>query len=347
MMMPNHATASLRSRALLLMSYVCLILAAAGTVARAENTHARNALAENTPPANTPPANTPVANNCPATALGTSRTLTLGTKGGFKIGLKSYPQSLDLADHEVVLTFDDGPSPKTTPLVLDALGKECVHATFFLIGRNAAAYPALVKRELAAGETIGHHTFSHPAKTLRLMSEAAAKADIEKGFAADDTAAYGQFTGAPKVGFFRYPGFADTPALDAWLASRNIGVFGADLWASDWLPMSPDEELKLVLERLDKEGRGILLLHDTKRSTALMLPKLLAALKQKGFHIVQLVPADSAPPQFRAAPKGWTSETEEILAKVLSPHKGRREHVKRGKPGARGKAPPQLPEPGP
>jgi peptidoglycan-N-acetylglucosamine deacetylase len=259
---------------------------------------------------------------CPKNALGTERTLTLGTKGGLAIGLKTYPQTLDLADHEVVLTFDDGPSPTLTPHVLDALAKQCVHATFFLIGRNAAAYPALVRRELAAGETLGHHTFSHPAKTLRLMQDAAARADIDKGFAGDEKAAYGIASATdttPKVPFFRFPGFADTPQLDAWLKSRNIGIFGADVWASDWRDMTPDAELKLVLERLEKTRGGILLLHDTRRSTALMLPKLLVELKKRGFHIVRLVPGSGPPPHLRDAPKGWTSETEGILAKVL-PH---------------------------
>ncbi len=259
---------------------------------------------------------------CPADALGVSRQIVLGTKGGFAIGLKTYPQSLDLADHEVVLTFDDGPSPATTPLVLDALAKQCVQATFFLIGRNAAAHPALVRREIAAGHTLGHHTFSHPAETLRLMSEAAARADIEKGFAADDKAAYGKSKSAtaeagPKVRFFRFPGFADTPKLDAWLESHNIGIFGADFWASDWLMLTPDAELERILTRLDKDGRGILLLHDTRRSTALMLPKLLVELKKRGFHIVHVVPGAGPPPPFRQAPQGWTSETETILAKLL------------------------------
>ena len=55
---------------------------------------------------------------CPAGTLGTSRVLSLDTKGGLALGLKTYPQSLDLADHEVVLTFDDGPWPATTPAVL-------------------------------------------------------------------------------------------------------------------------------------------------------------------------------------------------------------------------------------
>lgn len=248
------------------------------------------------------------AATCSADKLGVARTLVLSTKGGFEVGFKSYPQSLDLADHEVVLTFDDGPSPKTTPAVLAALGKECVKATFFLIGRNAAANPALVRREVAEGHTIGNHTYSHP--ILRLLTEAAARADIDKGFAADEKAA-----GQP-TSFFRFPGFADTPALRAWLKSRDIGIFGADLWASDWLTMTPDEERELVLERLQKAGRGILLLHDTKQSTAAMLPALLRDLKTRGFKIVRIAPGD-AKPVFRKAPPGWTSETEAILAKVL------------------------------
>ena len=77
------------------------------------------------------------APGCGPDKLGTERTLTLSTAGGFAIGLQTYPQTLALADHEVVLTFDDGPWPTTTPKVLDALARECVKATFFLIGRNA------------------------------------------------------------------------------------------------------------------------------------------------------------------------------------------------------------------
>jgi peptidoglycan-N-acetylglucosamine deacetylase len=270
---------------------------------------------------------------CAADRLGVARTLVLSTKGGFAVGLKTYPQSLDLADHEVVLTFDDGPSPKTTPAVLAALAHECVKATFFLIGRNAEANPALVRRELAEGHTVAHHSYSHP--IMRLMSNAAARADIEKGFVADDEAAYGKADENPKVPFFRFPGFADTPALVAWLKSRDVAVFGTDLWGSDWLKMSPDEERKLVLARLEAAGRGILLLHDTKESTAAMLPALLRDLKTHGFKIVHIVPGDIKP-AFRTAPAGWTSETEAILAKVLP---GLKAHHKSNAEGA-----PHLPE---
>ena len=78
-----------------------------------------------------------------------------------RVGLKSFPQTLPLEDHEVVLTFDDGPWPATTPRVLAALAQECVRATFFLIGKPASEHPALVRRIAAEGHTIGHHTWTH------------------------------------------------------------------------------------------------------------------------------------------------------------------------------------------
>ena len=252
---------------------------------------------------------------CPAGALGTARTQQINTGSGAAIGLKTYPRTLDLAEREVVLTFDDGPLPGTTARVLDALAAECVKATFFLVGRNAQANPELVRRESAEGHTVGHHTFSHPSLTLRGLGDAAAKADIERGFAADDIAAYGSYGSGPRVKFFRFPGFGDTAPLLAALAGRGIAVFGADLWASDWLPMTPAAELALVLGRLEDEGRGIVLLHDTKANTAAMLPALLRALKARGFKVVHLAPGEGATP-LRAAPPGWASETERTLARM-------------------------------
>jgi peptidoglycan-N-acetylglucosamine deacetylase len=196
---------------------------------------------------------------------------------------------LVLKDHEIALAFDDGPSAQTTPRI-DALAVECVEATFFVVGRNAEALPFLVKREVVEGHTVAHHTFSHPAETLRQMNVKAAQEEIVKGFEADDKAAYGTASGAPEVPFFRFPGLADTPELVAWLSARNIAVFGADFWASDWLNMTPEVEVTLILAQLDREKRGILLLHDTEQQTADMLPALLLELKQYGFKVVALAP---------------------------------------------------------
>ena len=246
-----------------------------------------------------------------AQVLGTPRTIAVG--GGVTVGLKTYPQTLDLNDHEVVLTFDDGPSPRTTPRILDALAAECVKATFFLIGQNAAAAPALVRREVTDGHTVGHHTWSHPAVTLRGLSEALALDEIDRGMMTDDKAAYGTARDRPRVPFFRFPGFADTKPLLDDLAKRNIAVFGADLWASDWIPMTPETELEHLMDRLGRARRGIILLHDTKEQTAEMMPAFLAALRAGGYHVVGLVPG---PPGtvLRPAPAGWTSETEVVLS---------------------------------
>jgi peptidoglycan/xylan/chitin deacetylase (PgdA/CDA1 family) len=223
-----------------------------------------------------------------ADALGTSRVLTVDAATTPRVGRKSFPQTLPLAPNEIVLTFDDGPWPGTTPHVLDALKHECVHATFFVLGRNAIADPALARREIAEGHTVGYHTFSHP--LLNRMRQTAAEAEIERGFTSVDTVLYGKAGPNPATPFFRFPGFASSPALLDGLQHRGIVVFGADVWASDWNPMAPGQELALLLRRLKASHGGIVLLHDTKRQTAIMLPKLLRALKGGGYHIVQVVP---------------------------------------------------------
>jgi peptidoglycan/xylan/chitin deacetylase (PgdA/CDA1 family) len=88
-----------------------------------------------------------LAADCPRKGtLGTSRILSVDAATTPRVGLKNFPQTLPLEDHEVVLTFDDGPWPPTTPRVLVALAQECVRATFFLIGKPASEHPALVRR---------------------------------------------------------------------------------------------------------------------------------------------------------------------------------------------------------
>jgi peptidoglycan/xylan/chitin deacetylase (PgdA/CDA1 family) len=234
-------------------------------------------------------------------ALGTARVLAVDAAAYPRVGRKHFAQTLPLAPKEVVLTFDDGPAAWTTPRVLEALKHECVRATFFLLGRNAAANPALAHRILADGHSIGYHTFSHP--LLSHLAPAAAEAEIDRGIVAVDTAVYGQSGHAPASSFFRFPGFSSTPTLLDWLAQRGIVVFGADLWASDWNPMRPDGELHLVLQRLEASRGGILLLHDTVPQTAAMLPALLRALKNRGYRIVHVVAA----PQKGYRPPGGPS----------------------------------------
>ena len=227
---------------------------------------------------------------CPenANALGTSRVLTISQGEFTRIGSIQYKETLPLADHEIVLTFDDGPWPGTTSRVLDALQHECVRATFFLLGRNVTAHPELARRAMAEGHTLGHHSYSHP--LLARMAPVRAEAEIDRGIAADELALYGQRRSQPTTPFFRFPGFAANSALLERMQQRHIVVFGADVWASDWVTMSPAQELHLILARIERAGSGIVLFHDTKSQTAQMLPAFLRELKRGGYRIVHIVP---------------------------------------------------------
>lgn len=220
-------------------------------------------------------------------ALGTARTIAVDARTTPRVGLKSFPQTLPLNDKEVVLTFDDGPLPATTGKVLAALSAECVQATFFVVGRNAQASPQMLKAMVRQGHSVGNHTWSHP--MLNQIGHAKALADIDKGFAADDAALGPVKPGAVRL--FRFPFFASTPALLDEMEKRGAVVFGADLWASDWLKMTPQQELDLLTARLAHARKGIILLHDTKYQTAAMLPGFLRYLKQNGYRVVHVVPA--------------------------------------------------------
>ena len=254
---------------------------------------------------------------CGPDALGTGREISIGGEA-LPLGLQSYPRTLALEDHEVVLTFDDGPAA-TTPQVLNALAQECVKATFFLIGHNAETMPHLVKRAIAEGHSVGHHSYSHPERTLRLMSEEAAKADIDRGIATVEKAGYDNASATPHTPFFRFPGYADTKPLLSWLAGRGITVFGSDLWASDWSAMTPKAELELVMSRLEKAGKGVILFHDSKAATAKMLPDFLRELKKRGYRVAHMVPGSGPTPVEPAGP-GWKSTTEPIIEKTLGGH---------------------------
>jgi peptidoglycan/xylan/chitin deacetylase (PgdA/CDA1 family) len=111
----------------------------------------------------------------------------------------------------------------------------------------------------------------------------------------------------PSTPFFRYPYFEMTqPTLDA-LEKRGIVVFGADLWASDWNPMTPDAQLKLLTDRLRSAGKGIILLHDPRGQTAAMLPAFLRYLRDNRYRVVHVVPAA---PAKAAADVGQTQKRE-------------------------------------
>ena len=169
------------------------------------------------------------AQSCPGNpdALGTERVIEVDARTTPRVGRKHFPDTLPLAATELVLTFDDGPWPTTTPNVLNTLKAECVRATFFLLGRNVDANPAIARRALAEGHTLGHHSYSHP--LLNRLSLEKAEAEINRGIMRDEFAIYGKLRSEPAAPFFRFPGFASSQPLLDRLSDRGIVVFGADV----------------------------------------------------------------------------------------------------------------------
>ena len=216
-------------------------------------------------------------------ALGVSRVVEIDTTGGPGFGFEHFKQLDFLADKEVVLTFDDGPWPGNTPAVLKALDDECTKAVFFPIGKHATYHPEILKQVAAAGHTVGAHTWSHANLNTRKMTEQLAKDEIEKGYSAVKLA-----LGAAPSPFFRFPELQHGPAAMAYLASRNVAIFSCDLDSFDFRAKNPEQIINTVMTKLDKQGKGIILMHDFQKHTAEALPALLRRLKAGGYKVVQM-----------------------------------------------------------
>lgn len=234
---------------------------------------------------------------CPGNpdALGTARVMAVDTTGGFEIGTKIYKgkRLAGLAPREIVLTFDDGPFGKITDDVLATLERECVKATFFVVGRMAAERPAQLKKINALGHTVAHHSMTHP--ILREIPLESAKADMIAGWQTVDRILYGSAGTSPRVPFFRFPGFGQSKDLTRWLWAQDIGVFGADFWGSDWNKTTAAALTQQVLSRADEANGGVMLLHDIHAHTAAALPAILRGFKARGFTMVHIVPGSGAP----------------------------------------------------
>ena len=234
-------------------------------------------------------------------ALGTSRTIVVAPKEHTRVGTMQYAETLPLADHEIVLTFDDGPSPRYTDRALAILAAECVKATFFMVGKMAQMFPAEAKKVRAEGHAVGTHSFRHPF-TFNKMSQAEAGAEIDKGIDAVASALGDRDEVAP---FFRVPGFLTSTTTEAALASRGLMTWSADITADDWKRISGAEVAKRAISGIEAKGRGILVLHDIHERTVEALPVILTELKQRGFKIVQIVPATATLAKTETTPEQW------------------------------------------
>ena len=214
--------------------------------------------------------------------LGVSRTVVIDTTGGPGFGFLQYKQFDFLTDKEVVLTFDDGPWP-TTPAVLKALADECTKGLFFPVGKHTTYHPEILRQVAAAGHTIGSHTWSHAHLDSKKLTEQQVREEIEKGFSAVKMA-----MGTAPAPFFRFPALAHTQPALGYLATRNIAMFSCDVNSNDFKSSSPDQVIQNVMTKLDKQGKGVILMHDLQKHTAIALPALLRRLKAGGYKVVQM-----------------------------------------------------------
>jgi peptidoglycan/xylan/chitin deacetylase (PgdA/CDA1 family) len=217
-------------------------------------------------------------------ALGVARTVEIDTTGGPGFGFEHFKELDFLRDKEVVLTFDDGPWPVNTPSVLKTLADECTTGIFFPIGKHATYEPELLKKVYAAGHTIGAHTWSHANLNNKKLNDQQRKDEIERGFSAVKWA----LGGVPPAPFFRFPALQHPPEMVTYLGTRNIAIFSCDLDSFDFKASKPQTVIDNVMRKVDKLGKGIILMHDFQKHTAEALPELLRRLKAGGYKVVAM-----------------------------------------------------------
>ncbi len=257
----------------------------------------------------------PIVDDCATKSgvLGLSRVVEVDTAGGPVFG-GSHKGNNFLRAGEIVLTFDDGPMRAYTRPVLKALAAHCTKATFFMVGRMAAADPAMVKEVAAAGHTIGSHTWSH--QNLKALGLLKGRQEFELGMSAVSKAA-----GAPIAPFFRFPFLGDSRLVREHAKTRNVATFFIDVDSKDFRTRDPKEVHARILSELAQQGRGIILMHDIQPSTAKAIGGLLSALHDKGYKVVHMVPKgvlDTVANFDSRAEKAIESKSDAAKAKPLS-----------------------------
>jgi len=177
----------------------------------------------------------------------------------------------------IALTFDDGPSEKLTPRLLDLLAQHHIHATFFVIGENVAQHPEIVKRAASEGHEIGNHSWSHP--NLAKISDENVRSQIKR----TEEAISGAIGARPVL---LRPPYGSLTARQKHFIHDELG-YEIVLWdvdPYDWKRPGPT----VVTNRIVKETRpgSIVLSHDIHPGTIEAMPATLSELEAKGFKFV-------------------------------------------------------------
>jgi peptidoglycan-N-acetylglucosamine deacetylase len=211
----------------------------------------------------------------------------------------------------VALTFDDGPDGRWTPKILDILKQKHASATFFVIGQNMQARPELVRREIAEGNMVGNHTWTHPNIAVTPL----AQTDLEIN---TTQRLFSVLTGR-SMRFFRPPYFGDaepsTPGeVEPLKIAQALGylIVGLRIDPDDWKKPQPDEIVQKTMDRLADTGPTagqVVLLHDAggdRSRTVAALPGLIDAIRARGLKLVTvdqlagMSRADALPPTSRS-----------------------------------------------
>jgi len=230
----------------------------------------------------------PALANCPGNpnAIGVSRVVEIDTAGGPGFGFEHFKDHDFLKPKEVVLTFDDGPWPGTTAQVLKALADHCAKAIFFVIGQHSMWHPDVLRQVAEGGHTIGTHTFSHKDLSANTLDDAKRKAEIEMGISAARRSLGEQ---GDKLGsFFRFPALRHPPEMMKYVAERNLGIWSTDIDSFDFKLKGTDKLVPSIIKKLEKNGKGIVLMHDFQKNTAQAASELLNQLKAGGYKIVHV-----------------------------------------------------------
>ena len=187
---------------------------------------------------------------------------------------------------DVSITFDDGPNPNATPIILDVLKREGVKATFFVLGRHADRWPALVKRMADEGHQLGNHGYFH--RKLHRRTPGYVRDDLTRGAEAIERASGAR----PRV--FRAPHGFRNPWVTPIARSLGERTIGWSLGVWDSARPGADEIVRRALDGM--RAGSILLLHDgdgydadgDRMQTAAALPGIIAGLRSRGFHFAVL-----------------------------------------------------------